>query len=194
MHAACVIVGAVLTLWMWRQHPTRSRAGQWAIGLLAGFVALSALSITWSVDPMATWDEVNRLTAYFAVFAAAAIAARAVPERWRVVLLGLALAALGMSVLAMGSKMFPGLLAPREEFARLREPLEYWNAIGVIGAFGVPLWLYFGTRRQGRPILDILAAPPSRCCSSRCCWPTRVAHCWRSASASPSGWRWCPVA
>ncbi len=129
------------------------------VALFAVFVALSGFSITWSVDPSATWEEVNRLLAYLAVFTASVVAARTYPERWRALLLGLAIASVVMSVVALLSKITPEVFAPDERYARLREPLQYWNAVGVIGAFGVPLWLYYATRRHGRPILDILAAP-----------------------------------
>lgn len=143
-----------------RSRPGRtSLSGQWSVALFALFVALSGFSITWSVDPSATWDEVNRLLAYLAIFTGAVVVARTFPARWRAVLLGLAIASLAMSVIALLSKMSPETFAPNERYARLREPLQYWNAVGLIGAFGVPLWLYYGTRRHGRPILDILAAP-----------------------------------
>ena len=134
-------------------------AGQWSVALFALFVALSGFSITWSVDPAATWEEVNRILGYLAVYTGAVVMARTFPARWRTVMLGLAIASVVMSLVAVASKVSPELLSPNERYARLREPLQYWNAVGLIAAFGIPLWLYFGTRRHGRPILDILAAP-----------------------------------
>lgn len=159
VNAVCVIVGLGLVGWC-RSRPFRqSHAGQWSVALLAVFVALSGFSITWSVDPSATWEEVNRLLAYLAVFTAAVVGARTYPQRWRAILLGLAIGSVVMSLVALLSKISPEVFAPTERYARLREPLQYWNAVGLIGAFGVPLWLYYATRRHGRPILDILAAP-----------------------------------
>lgn len=159
VNATCVIVGLGLVGWCRSRSIRQSHAGQWAVALFAVFVALSGFSITWSVDPSATWEEVNRLLAYLAVFTASVVAARTYPERWRALLLGLAIASVVMSVVALLSKITPEVFAPDERYARLREPLQYWNAVGLIGAFGVPLWLYYATRRHGRPILDILAAP-----------------------------------
>lgn len=159
VNALGVLAGLGLVLWCRSRPGPQSHAGQWAVALFAVFVALSGFSITWSVDPSATWEEVNRLLSYLAVFTAAVVVARAYPQRWRAVLLGLAIAAVVMSVVALMSKISPGTFAPHERYARLREPLQYWNAVGLIGAFGVPLWLYYATRRHGRPILDIVAAP-----------------------------------
>jgi hypothetical protein len=159
VNVACVLGGLALVGWCRRIPGVQSHAGQWAVALFATFVALSAFSITWSVDPSATWEEVNRLLAYLAVFTGAVVAARTYPQRWRAVLLALAVASVAMSLVALLSKISPEAFAPDERYARLREPLQYWNAVGLIGAFGVPLWLYYATRRHGRPILDILAAP-----------------------------------
>lgn len=142
-----------------RGRPRGRFAGQWSVALFSVFVAYSAFSITWSADPSATWQEVNRLLGYLAVFTAAVVGARTFPERWRSLLLALAVASVAMSAVAIASKVSPELLSPNERYARLREPLQYWNAVGLIAAFGVPLWLYYGTRRIGRPLLDILSAP-----------------------------------
>ena len=159
VNALGVVIG-LGTVAFCRSRPGRPGvAGQWSVALFGLFVALSGFSITWSVDPSATWEEVNRLLGYLAVYTGAVVIARTFPRRWRTLMLGLALASVAMSVIALASKISPELLAPNERYARLREPLQYWNAVGLIAAFGIPLWLYLGTRRHGRPILDILAAP-----------------------------------
>lgn len=160
VNALAVIGGIGFVAFARTQRRPRGRfAGQWSVALFAVFVAYSAFSITWSSDPSATWQEVNRLLGYLAVFTAAVVAARTFPERWRSLMLGLAVASVAMSAVAIASKVSPELLSPNERYARLREPLQYWNAVGLIAAFGVPLWLYYGTRRIGRPVLDILSAP-----------------------------------
>lgn len=162
VNAVSVLVGLGLVAFgraELRGQRQRVFPGQWSVALFAVFVAYSAFSITWSVEPSATWQEVNRLLGYLAVFTGAVVCARSFPQRWRAVLLGLAVAAVVMSAIALASKVSPELMSPNERYARLREPLQYWNAVGLIAAFGVPLWLYYGTRRIGRPLLDILAAP-----------------------------------
>ncbi|MFT4035314.1 MAG: O-antigen ligase family protein [Patulibacter sp.] len=159
VNTVAVVVGLGLVAWCRSRPGEHSHFGQWSVALFALFLALSGFSITWSVDPSATWEEVNRLLGYVAVFTAAVVAARTVPQRWRSVLLALALASAATSIVALMSKISPELFAPDERYARLREPLQYWNAVGLIAAFGVPLWLYYATRRHGRPILDVLAAP-----------------------------------
>lgn len=159
INVASIVAGVAIISYARTRPGIPGVAGQWSAALFGAFVAYSGLSIIWSVEPSATWDELNRLLGYFAAFAGAIVAARTFPQRWRTILFGLALASLVMSLIALASKVSPELFSPREINARLREPLEYWNAVGLVAAFGVPLWLYYGTRRTGKPILDILAAP-----------------------------------
>ncbi len=159
VNALGVILGLGTVAYCRAQPGRPGVAGQWSVALFGAFVALSGFSITWSVEPSATWEEVNRLLGYLAVFTGSVVVARTFPRRWRTLMLGLAITAVAMSLLALASKISPELLSPNERYARLREPLQYWNAVGLIAASGIPLWLYFGTRRVGRPILDILSAP-----------------------------------
>ncbi|MDO9354496.1 MAG: O-antigen ligase family protein, partial [Solirubrobacteraceae bacterium] len=159
VNALGVILGLGTVMYCRAQQGRPGVAGQWSVALFGAFVAFSGFSITWSVEPSATWEEVNRLLGYLAVFTGSVVVARTFPRRWRTLMLGLAITTVVMSLVALSSKISPELLAPNERYARLREPLQYWNAVGLIAAFGIPLWLYFGTRRHGRPILDILAAP-----------------------------------
>ncbi len=56
--------------------------GAWAVGLLVALAALSALSVIWSVQPDASWQDAGRLLAYSAVFALAVLLARAAPTQW----------------------------------------------------------------------------------------------------------------
>lgn len=159
VNALGVILGLGMVAYCRAQKGRPGVAGQWSVALFGAFVALSGFSITWSVEPSATWEEVNRLLGYLAVFTGSVVAARTFPRRWRTVMLALAIGAVVMSLIALLSKITPETISPNERYARLREPLQYWNAVGLIAAFGIPLWLYFGTRRVGRPILDILSAP-----------------------------------
>jgi len=159
INGGALLIGVAIVLIARRQPGARGLSGQWAVALFALFVALSGISILWSVDPASTWDELNRLIGYLAMFTAAVVAARTWPARWRTVLVALAFVALAMSAVAVLTKVLPGVFDPNEQFSRLREPLQYWNAVGLVAATGLPLWYYFGTRRVGRPALDVLAAP-----------------------------------
>lgn len=123
------------------------------------FVVLSAISTIWSVAPDQSWIEANRLVTYLAVFAIGLALARLAPRRWTAVLGGITLAAVGVCGWALLHKVFPAWLEPGETYARLRAPFDYWNAVGLTAALGVPGLLWLGARREGRPVAQALAYP-----------------------------------
>ena len=140
--------------------PRRERL--WGAATLAALLALAvltALSITWAVNPSEAWIETNRTVAYAAVLAAAVALAHSVPGRWSALLGAITLSAIAISAYAVLTKIFPGALNPDEIYARLREPFGYWNSVGLAAALGVPGCLWLGTRRAGHQALNALAYP-----------------------------------
>jgi O-antigen ligase len=137
-------------------------ARNWGAGTLLAallLVVLTGLSITWSVSPESSWFETNRTFSYVAVMVAGAAAARLAPGRWQAPLGGVLLGITVLCVLGLGAKVFPERLAEGQIFARLQDPLGYWNAVGAIAAFGLVLSLWLGTRRDGYRPLNALAYP-----------------------------------
>src|SRR5439155_19709956 len=127
-----------------RARPTSSREGWWGVALLAAFGAWCALTMLWSVAPDDSWVEANRSLAYaLAVLLAlgAGASARAI-ERIR---LGWPLVATAVAVYALAGKVAPGAVAPDEPIARLRAPLQYWNALALVCAMGLPVALRVAT-------------------------------------------------
>jgi O-antigen ligase len=147
------------------QHPRFGQPvyGMWSAGLLLALAALSALSVIWSVQPDASWQDASRLLAYSGVFALAALLARAAPARWSAVLGGVLLAAVLVCGYALLTKVFPNALGPERAYvhtyARLREPYGYWNAIGLAAALGAVGCMWLGARRSGHALLSALAYP-----------------------------------
>ena len=140
--------------------PTPRRAwGGPALGLVAALAAFTVLSIVWSVQPSDSWEEANRTLSYLAAFGAAMALARMTPRGSGWVISAVLLACLVTCLYALATKVFPGSLNHDEFYARLREPFGYWNAVGVMGALGVPPLLWLGTRREGGPLLRALAVP-----------------------------------
>lgn len=140
--------------------PTRSRA--WGAGTLAAAAAtvlLAGLSITWSVDPDQSWVETNRTIAYVAVMAAGAAAARWAPRRWQAPLGGVLLGCTALVVIGLLHKALPAAFEQERVFARLQQPVGYWNAVGAISAFALVLAPWLGTRRTGYRPLNALAYP-----------------------------------
>jgi O-Antigen ligase len=135
--------------------------GQLTAMLLLAFAALSALSVVWSVQPDASWQDASRLLAYGCVLGLAALLARAVPERWPAVLGGIVLASVVICGYALLTKVFPSHLGSEQitYYARLREPYGYWNATGLAAALGAVCCMWLGARRSGHALLSALAYP-----------------------------------
>jgi len=127
--------------------------------LLLALTILTGLSVVWSVAPDASLQDSGRMLAYTGVFAAAVTVVRIAPERWPAVLGGLTLAASTVCGYALLTKVFPATLAPTNTAARLEEPYEYWNAIGLTAAMGAIGCLWLGGRRTGHALLSALAYP-----------------------------------
>jgi cytochrome c-type biogenesis protein CcmH/NrfG len=127
--------------------------------LLLTLTILTGLSVVWSVAPDASFQDSGRMLAYSGVFAAAVTVVRIAPERWPAVLGGLTLAAATVCGYALLTKVFPATLAPTNTAARLEEPYEYWNAIGLTAAMGAIGCLWLGARRSGHALLSALSYP-----------------------------------
>ena len=129
-----------------------------SLAAVAGLVAVTALSILWSLHPADSWIETNRTLAYLAAFAGGIAAVRLFPRRWDAVLYGVLIALAIVCLYGLATKVAPGWLAEDEIYARLREPYGYWNAVGVTAAMGIPICLWLGTR-EASPRAKALAYP-----------------------------------
>ncbi|MGH2841700.1 MAG: O-antigen ligase family protein, partial [Solirubrobacteraceae bacterium] len=140
--------------------PRRERA--WGIVPIALFLVLAgvtAVSVTWAANPSDAWVEANRTLTYAAVFAAAAALAHVAPARWSAVLGAITLSCVAVSAYAVLTKVLPAALNPSEIYARLSEPFEYWNSVGLMAALGIPGCLWLGARRWGHQGWGALAYP-----------------------------------
>lgn len=157
--AAMLLAGALLVAAaVLRSQPRRQWASTCA-ALFAALTALTALSISWSIQPSDSWLEANRTVAYLGVFAGAAALARLAPSAGQALLAAILAAAVVVCGYGILTKVFVGLLNADHTPARLREPLGYWNALGLIAALGVIPGLWLATRRIGPAALRALAYP-----------------------------------
>jgi O-antigen ligase len=116
------------------------------LGLLVLFAAWSALSIDWSVAPDLSWIQFNRWAAYALVAALALVlgsSMRRAPQRTALAFLVIATA---VALYAIGGKVTPWLSIPglidldhTSDFSRLRAPLGYWNALGLVCVLAGPI-------------------------------------------------------
>ncbi len=139
----------------------RTMLGWSAVALLAAFALWSMLSALWSVAPDQTWIAANRAIAYAVVTAVAIVAASNTRDAPRGVALGIGAAALVVALYAIGGKIVPGLhfasfdLNPGDEFSRVREPIGYWNAVGVLCVMATPICLWLAGSPEAAPRLRI---------------------------------------
>jgi tetratricopeptide (TPR) repeat protein len=117
------------------------------VALLALYVMWAAISLAWSVAPDRTWSEVNRVTAYVLVVAVALLAGGAALRAVERVAMGWLAIALAVAVYALAGKVVPGVIDHATGVARLRAPLEYWNALGLVCVLGAPVALRVATER-----------------------------------------------
>jgi len=153
------IVAAVLGALAVLAVSTRRWWGAGAILWFGALAAVTALSITWAIQPSDAWLEANRTIAWMAVFAGGVVLTRLAGAWWSACLAAIATATGVVCTWAILTKVFPGALAADEIYARLREPFSYWNAVGLTGALGVPAALWLGARRSGHAALNALAYP-----------------------------------
>jgi O-Antigen ligase len=130
-----------------------------ALLLFAALAALTYASIAWSVQPDNSWLEANRTLSYFAAFAAALMLARLAPERWPALVGAVAAAATVVCGYALLVKVFPATFDATDSLGRLQAPFGYWNAVGLMGALGIPASLWAGARREGSLLLRTATVP-----------------------------------
>jgi len=164
--ALALALALACAVWLW-DGGLRVRASSlgWAgIVLLVLLAAWTGVTVVWSIAPESTWAQFNRTVAYVVVLVLA-VTAGASDRR---ALVAAAAGFVGISVLvalyALGGKVAPGLhvggvfsLDHTASVSRLRAPLEYWNALGLICALAAPLALRFAAASEA-PRLARLAA------------------------------------
>lgn len=153
------VIGAGCTATVLLMGARGRRHGSVTLALFAALVVLTALSVTWSVQPDTSWVEAGRTLAYFAVFGSAMALARLFPGRWPALIGAVTIAATTLCAFALLVKVFPATFDPGETFGRLRAPFDYWNATGLIAAMGLPPSLWAGARREHGRLSRALAVP-----------------------------------
>jgi hypothetical protein len=121
-------------------------------------------SLSWTDSDERTLAEVCRIVGYLGLLV---LVVSALDRRtWRAAGAGLAAGALLVAVLAISSRLAPGLFPsdPVRELsnARLNYPFDYWNAVGAWGAMAVAAglaWSISGARPAVRAVF--LAAIPA---------------------------------
>ena len=136
-----------------------------AVGLFAAFAVWTLISVSWAADTERAFAQFNQVALYVAVFAIAIVLARLIPAR--VLVGGVALALVGVALVALVSRFFPssygvdpgGAILKQLSNGRLSFPLGYWNGLGIEVALAYPLLFSLMSSRRSR-LASTLAALP----------------------------------
>lgn len=149
IEATVALVGVVTAagVLFGRLRARTTAAGSVALALFAGLTAWSGISLAWSVARDETWISFNRTATYAAVLVLAVVLGSSHPRARERTAGGGLLLALVIALYALGGKVAPGVhigpidLDQAAVSARLRAPLEYWNALALVCCSGVLLAL-----------------------------------------------------
>jgi O-antigen ligase len=142
--AAAGALGTAVAAGWW---PVLERDAWIAFALLVAFVCWSGISILWSIEPDRSWNYVNRGLVYIALAVVGLAVGSFVPQaprRWAWVLAALVALALGWALLGKAIPWIGG----SGRVARLSSPVHYWNGLGLLFDFGLPLGLWLAARRE----------------------------------------------
>jgi O-antigen ligase/polysaccharide polymerase Wzy-like membrane protein len=153
--AIAAALAAAAWLWTGKLRLSADRPARIGVGLLTAFAAWSAVTVLWSATPDRTWLEFNRVGTYVLVvllaiaFGASSRKAIAFTARGMLILVGLVIA------YALGQKVLPGVnlgglidLNQTAHYARLQQPLGYWNALALLLALAAPPAIALAARVQ----------------------------------------------
>ncbi|HEX8753247.1 MAG TPA: O-antigen ligase family protein [Solirubrobacterales bacterium] len=122
-----------------------------ALGILACFVAWTALSLIWTESTEKTLTDFARVATYLGVFGLGLFTRGPRSARHTVSAIGAAIAVLG--VVALLSRLHPAWFPSARQTGnflqtgreRLSYPVNYWNALAALLAIGMPLLLWSAT-------------------------------------------------
>jgi hypothetical protein len=119
---------------------------------LAGLCAWIGLTITWSIAPDRSWDAFNRSLAFLAFLGLGIVLAGAAGRvAARVGALLLVVVTGAVLTWALVAKAIPSLDPEGDRTGRLREPVEYWNALALLADVALALGLWLGVSRAAGP-------------------------------------------
>jgi hypothetical protein len=155
-----VSIGAAIGWLFSRTLSLRASTEAWiGVGLLFGFAVWCGVTLLWSVAPDHTWAQVNRGVAYTLVVVLAIAAGSSAPRAIERVAIGWLVVAVTCALYALGGKLIPGVDVLGVSFdhtrfaSRLREPLQYWNALGLVCVLAVPVALRMATDVARKPVV-----------------------------------------
>lgn len=134
------------------------RDGWLALGAVTTLAGWAAVTIVWSIAGDLSWIVANRTVVYVG-FLGLGLAVGALGRRSTraaaAVIGGVLLGAVGWALLG---KMIPALDPGADRVGRLRQPVEYWNALALLAGALIAFAVWAGTRRIDRAGVRAAAA------------------------------------
>ena len=152
-----LLAGALVAVALGRRAlPRLGRSGGALALTMVLLVAWTGATVAWSVAPDRSWDAFNRSVAFAAFLGLGIVLAGAavrVAARLGASLLVVATgAALTWALLA---KAVPSLDPAGDRVGRLREPVEYWNALALLADVAIVLGLWLSASRGHRTVVRV---------------------------------------
>jgi hypothetical protein len=130
-----------------------SRVGWAALALFGGFVVWTALATTWSISTERSLQSLSLVAGYLGILVLAIGVHNDRERAIRHTIAALATAIVFVCALALAARLRPEWFPAAQTTgsfltgtqSRLGWPLNYWNALGALVAFGLPLLLVIAT-------------------------------------------------
>jgi hypothetical protein len=130
-----------------------ARVGWAALALFGGFVVWTALATTWSISTERSLQSLSLVAGYLGILLLAISVHRDRERAIRHTIAALASAIVFVCALALAARLHPEWFPAAQTTgsflggtqSRLGWPLNYWNALGALVAFGLPLLLVIAT-------------------------------------------------
>jgi Flp pilus assembly protein TadD len=128
-----------------------------ALAVFGLFVAWTGLSVLWSFGPDLSWIAFNLAAFYLAV---AALLGLTPVRRLHLRVTGYAFlaTAAAVGVYAFLGKGLPDFVTHANQFARLSNPVGYWNVLALLMALALPVALAIAADRSSRVVWRVMAA------------------------------------
>jgi hypothetical protein len=145
--AVLLLAGALVAVGLGRlPAPRVGRSGAFVLLAMAALAAWTGATVAWSIVADSSWDAFDKVVVYAAFLGLGTVlaaAARRHSARLGAALLSVVLGAtLGWALVA---KAVPALDPEGDRVARLREPVDYWNALALLADAALVLGLWLGT-------------------------------------------------
>ncbi len=159
--SAVVLLGAALFAgaFGWIALPRLGGAGVAVVGAMVLLAAWTGATVGWSIVPDRSWDTFNKTVAFTAFLGLGIVLAGAAGRLAARLGAGVLAATLGIVLTwALTTKVVPSLDPEGDRVARLREPVEYWNALALLADIAIGLGLWLGASRGHRVAVRVAGA------------------------------------